>query len=162
MVHELFNEDLGILPRQLKGPYGSQQLLARSADRMWSSQLRAVVTIAPLYGSSAIRSCGNMLNTHNRSLRTLVSFPLFAAEHLSGDRSWQNCFLLDETASRQSYSYKKTPLLTYWYAWVEAQPLWKRCLKSLINLTQLVSTRHQQHAGNAGGAEWNLFIIASN
>ena len=64
MVHELFNEDSGILPPQLKGPYGLQQLLAMTADRMWRSQLRAIVTIAPLYGSYTIKCSENMQNTH--------------------------------------------------------------------------------------------------
>lgn len=64
MVHELFNEDSGILPPQLKGPYGLQQLLAMTADRMWRSQLRAIVTIAALYGSYTIKCSENMQNTH--------------------------------------------------------------------------------------------------
>lgn len=63
MVHELFNEDLGILPPQLKGPYGLEQLLATTADRMWRSQLRAIVTVAPLYGSYTIKCSENMQNT---------------------------------------------------------------------------------------------------
>lgn len=50
MVHELFNEDSGILPPQLKGPYGLEQLLAMTADRMWCSQLRALATKTALYG----------------------------------------------------------------------------------------------------------------
>lgn len=93
MVHELFNEDLGILPRQLKGPYGLQQLLAKSADRMWSSQLKAIVTIAPLYGSYTIKCSENMLNTKNRCILKLYSstaFPLFAAEYLN---VWQKSAL---------------------------------------------------------------------
>lgn len=64
MVHELFNEDSGILPPQLTGPYGLQQLLAMTADRMWRSQLRAIVTIAPFYGSYTIKCSENMQNTH--------------------------------------------------------------------------------------------------
>lgn len=64
MVHELFNEDLGILSPQLKGPYGLQQLLAMTADRMWRSQLRAIVAIASLYGSYTIKCPENMQNTH--------------------------------------------------------------------------------------------------
>lgn len=64
MVHELLNEDSGILPLQLKGPYGLQQLLTMTADRMWRSQLRAIVTIAPLYGSYTIKCLENMQNTH--------------------------------------------------------------------------------------------------
>lgn len=64
MVHELFNEDLGVLPRQLKGPYGLQQLLAVSTDRMRRSQLKAIVTIAPLYGSYTIKCSKNMQSTH--------------------------------------------------------------------------------------------------
>lgn len=50
MVHELFNEDSGILPPQLKRPYGLQQLLSMAADCMWCSQLRVVAAIALLYG----------------------------------------------------------------------------------------------------------------
>lgn len=53
MVHELFNEDLGNLTRQLKGPYGLQQLLPMTSERMWCSQLRAVSAIAWLYGGYA-------------------------------------------------------------------------------------------------------------
>lgn len=64
MVHEQSNEDSGILPPQLKGPYGLQQLLAMTADRMWRSQLRAIVTIAPLYGGYTIKFSENMQNTH--------------------------------------------------------------------------------------------------
>lgn len=63
MVHELFNEDLGILPPQLKGPYGLQQLLAMTADRMQRSQLRAIITIAPLYGCYTIKCLENMQKT---------------------------------------------------------------------------------------------------
>lgn len=35
MVHELFNEDLGILTPQLKGPYGLEQLLVMTSVRTW-------------------------------------------------------------------------------------------------------------------------------
>lgn len=64
MVHELFNEYSGILPAQLKGPYGLQQLLTMTADHMWRSQLRAIITIAPLYGSYTLKGSENMQNTH--------------------------------------------------------------------------------------------------
>ena len=62
MVHELFNEDSGIVPPQLKGPYGTQQLLAMTADRMVHSQLRAIVTIPPLYGGYTIKFSENRQN----------------------------------------------------------------------------------------------------
>lgn len=60
MVHELFNEDLGTLPRQLKGPYGFQQLLPMTSERTWRSWLGAVSAIAWLYGGYAPKRSENM------------------------------------------------------------------------------------------------------
>lgn len=71
MVHELFNEDLGILTRQLKEPYGLQQLLAMTSERTWSSKLRAVSATAPLYGGDTPKCSENM---HHQTL--CVSSPI--------------------------------------------------------------------------------------
>lgn len=60
MVHELFNEDLGNLTRQLKGPYGLQQLLPITSECTWRSQLRAVSAIVLLYGGYMPKYSENM------------------------------------------------------------------------------------------------------
>lgn len=51
MVHELFNEELGNLTPQLKGPYGLQQVLPMTSKRTWRSRLMAVSAIVWLYGT---------------------------------------------------------------------------------------------------------------
>lgn len=60
MIHELFNEDLGNLPRQLKGPYGFQQLLPMTSERTWRSWPGAVTAIVWLYGGYAPKRSENM------------------------------------------------------------------------------------------------------
>lgn len=82
MVHELFNEDSGILPPQLKGPYGLEQLLAMTADRMRCSQLRAIATKAALYGSYTIKCLENMQNT--QILKSENHKTLFNSEFKAG------------------------------------------------------------------------------
>lgn len=59
MVHELFNED---------SPSTAQRAIWLTAaalyDCMWRSQLRAIVTIPPLYGRYTIKTLENMQNNH--------------------------------------------------------------------------------------------------
>lgn len=52
MVHELFNEDLGILTPQLKGPYGLEQLLAMTSVRTWQRRLSRGATLWRLYAQT--------------------------------------------------------------------------------------------------------------
>lgn len=72
MVHELFNEDLGILTPQLKRPYGSQQLLAMTSVRTWHSRLRAASAVAPLYGDYTPKCSQNI---HHQTIRASSSEP---------------------------------------------------------------------------------------
>lgn len=90
MVHELFNEDSGILPPQLKGPYGLQQLLAMTADRMWRSQLRVVAAIAPLYGRYMSKCSENMQNTHIEKLEHHQSLLFSCFPPLCCSVTWQS------------------------------------------------------------------------
>lgn len=46
MVHELFNEDLGIPGPRLKGPYGSEQLLAVTPACTWRPHARTFAKYA--------------------------------------------------------------------------------------------------------------------
>lgn len=57
----------GFLPPQLKGPYGLQQLLAMTADRMRCLWLRAIVAIAPLYGCYTIKDSEDMQKSHHQT-----------------------------------------------------------------------------------------------